>query len=122
MCIRDRGREAEGIYLEFKDGRVVKARARKGEDFLHSMLKIDEGAKRLGEVSFGTNYNIKRFTRNTLFDEKIGGTMHLALGLSLSETGGRNFSSIHWDIVLDMKRGEVYGDGRLIYRDGHFLI
>ncbi|HIE05430.1 MAG TPA: aminopeptidase [bacterium (Candidatus Stahlbacteria)] len=116
------GQEAEGVYLEFKKGKVVKAKARKGERFLLSMINVDDGARRLGEVSFGTNSKIKRFSRNTLFDEKIGKTMHLALGLALVETGGKNFSSVHWDIVLDMKQGEVYGDGKLIYRNGRFLL
>ena len=117
------GREVPDIYLEFENGVVKKASASKDEGFLHAMLSTDEGAKSLGEFAFGTNYGIKIFTKNTLFDEKIGGTIHLALGASIPETGGKNISAIHWDIVLDMRKGgEVYADGELIYKDGKFLI
>lgn len=116
------GREAHNVYLEFKRGKVVKATASKGEDFLISMLDMDKGARRVGEISFGTNYRIKKFTKNTLFDEKIGGTMHLALGASLPKTGGKNVSSLHWDMVLDMKKGEAIADGGVIYRNRKFLI
>jgi aminopeptidase len=84
---------------------------------------MDEGARRLGEAAFGTNYNIQRFTRNTLFDEKIGGTIHLALGSSFDEIGGLNKSALHWDIVNDMRQGgEAYADGQLFYKDGKFLM
>lgn len=117
------GKEVEDVQLWFDQGRVVEARARKGEDFLKAMLDTDEGARRVGELAFGVNYGIQRFTRNTLFDEKIGGTIHLALGASLAEAGGVNQSAIHWDMVCDFRAGgEVYADGRLIYRDGKFLI
>lgn len=118
-----RKREATEVRLRFKSGKVVEAKAVKGEDYLHSMLNLDEGARRIGEFSFGTNYKIQRFTRNTLFDEKIGGTIHIALGASLPESGGKNVSALHWDMVCDLREeGKVYGDGKLIYERGRFLI
>ena len=88
---------------------------------MRKALETDEGAKRVGEVAFGLNYSIDRFTRNVLFDEKIGGTIHLALGSSYPETGGRNVSAIHMDIVRDMKNSRAYLDGDLIYENGRFL-
>jgi aminopeptidase len=116
------GREIEDVKLTFKNGRVVKASASKGEEFLQEILKV-EGADHIGEIAIGTNYAITRFTKNMLFDEKMGGTMHLALGLSIPESGGVNVSAIHWDILKDMKRdGEIYADGKLFYRNGKFLI
>lgn len=117
------GKEVEDILLTFKDGKVVEATAKKGEEFLKEMLAADEGASFVGEIAIGTNYNIKKFTKNILFDEKLGGTIHLAVGASLPETGGLNHSAIHWDMICDMKDGgEIYADGELIYRDGKFLI
>jgi len=117
------GKEAEGIRLAFEKGEVVEAEADKGKDYLRALIATDDGARRLGEFAFGTNYDIQNFTRNVLFDEKIGGTIHLALGASIPETGGKNVSGIHWDIVLNMRKGgEVYADGELIYRDGKFLL
>lgn len=117
-----RGVMIEGVELVFEKGRVVKARASKGEDKLHSILSTDEGARRVGELAFGLNYNINRFTRMILFDEKIGGTMHMALGSSYPDTGGRNNSAIHWDMITDMSKGRVYADGELIYQEGEFLV
>jgi aminopeptidase len=117
------GKEVLNVRLVFKKGRVVEAKADKGEDLLRAMLKTDDGAKRVGELSFGTNYSIQRFTKNTLFDEKIGGTMHVAIGAALPETGGKNKSAIHWDMVCDTRKGfTVYGDGKLIMKNGRFLI
>jgi aminopeptidase len=117
------GREVHDVRLTFKKGAVVKATAAKGEDLLQSMVKTDPGARRVGELAFGTNYSIARFTRNTLFDEKIGGTMHLALGQSLPDSKGTNRSAIHWDMVCDTRKGfTVYGDGKPIQRNGKFLI
>lgn len=117
------GREVEDVRLVFKEGRVVQATAAKGQELLHSLLDMDEGARRLGEVAFGTNYDIGRFSRNILFDEKIGGTVHLALGAGYPETGALNHSSLHWDMVCDMRQhSEVYADGQLIYKDGKFLL
>ena len=117
------GREAEGIRLTFKGGRVTKATASKNEDFLRAMLDTDEGARRVGEFAIGTNAAIQTFTRNTLFDEKIGGTIHMALGAAPRESGGVNESGIHWDIVNDMREGgKIYADGKLIYKNGEFRI
>jgi aminopeptidase len=116
------GREVNDIQLTFKKGIVVKATASKGEEFLRSMLAMDPGAKRLGEFAFGTNYGVKTYTKNTLFDEKIGGTIHLAVGTGFPETGSKNKSSLHWDMVCDLrKNGEVYADDELIYKNGRFL-
>jgi aminopeptidase len=116
------GREIDGIRLRFKEGRVVEAEARQGASFLDTVLDLDEGARRLGEVAFGLNYEIDRFTSNTLFDEKIGGTMHIALGSSFKELGGRNESALHWDMVCDLREdGEVYADGELVWKAGRFL-
>ena len=117
------GREADGVQLTFKNGRVTEASATKNQEFLLAMLDTDEGSRRLGEFAIGTNYEITRFTRNTLFDEKIGGTCHMAVGASYPETGGTNRSGIHWDIVCDLKKGgTIEADGKLIYRDGKFMI
>lgn len=116
------GKEVEDIYLEFKGGKVVNAEAKKGEELLHQMLKVDEGASRVGEIAIGTNSGVNRFTKNMLFDEKMGGTIHIALGNSIPETGGENKSSIHWDVLKDMKEGgKIYADGELFYKDGKFL-
>jgi len=114
------GRDVEDIKLTFKDGKVVKASAAKGKELLQQILKID-GANRIGEVAIGTNYGITKFTKSMLFDEKMGGTMHIAIGASLPETGGLNRSAIHWDILKDMKQGEIYADRKLFYKDGKFL-
>ena len=118
-----RGKEVAGIVLTFEKGNVVKASADKGDDLLQEMLNTDEGAKRIGEVALGTNYGITRFTKNILFDEKIGGTIHVALGRSILGTRGRNNSAIHWDLVKDMRaEGRIYADGELFYENGTFLI
>ncbi len=117
------GREIKDIRLEFSGGKVVSARAAEGEELLHQLLEADEGARYLGEVAVGMNRGIDRFTRNMLFDEKIGGTVHLALGRAYPESGGRNESSIHWDMLCDMRDGgEILADGEVIYREGEFLI
>ncbi|HEY3246754.1 MAG TPA: aminopeptidase [bacterium] len=117
------GREVDGVELTFEDGRVASARAEKGEDFLHAMLDIDPGARYLGEFAFGTNYDIQRFTRNILFDEKIGGSLHMALGAGYPETGSKNESGLHWDMICDLRNGtEVTADGEVIYKDGRFAI
>jgi len=113
------GREVQNVRLTFRQGKVIEAKADKGEEYLTAMLDLDSGARYVGEIAFGTNYSIKRFTKNTLFDEKIGGTMHIALGASLPETGGRNKSSLHWDMVCDTRKGfTVYGNGRPIMKNG----
>jgi aminopeptidase len=116
------GRVVEGVELRFEGGEVVEAHARRGEAFLKEMLAVDDGARRIGEFAFGMNEAVTEFTLNTLFDEKIGGTMHLALGKAYPETGGLNASALHWDLVCDLReRSEVYADGELVYRDGRFL-
>ncbi len=117
------GREVTDVRLTFQGGRVTEATAAKGQAFLAQMLDIDEGARRLGEFAFGLNYDIQQWTRNILFDEKIGGTLHMALGAAYPETRGTNQSGLHWDMILDLRGNgaEVYGDGEPIYRDGRFL-
>ena len=114
------GVRVEDVALRFEDGKVVEASAGEGEEFLTSVLDTDDGARYVGEVAFGLNYAVDRFTGNTLFDEKIGGTMHVAVGQSYPHTGGRNRSAIHWDMVVDLREGEVYVDGELCYKKGHF--
>lgn len=117
------GREVDGVELTFEEGRVVAASARKNEAFLHRMLDTDEGARYLGEFAIGTNFGIQQFTKNILFDEKIGGTFHMALGAGYPETGSLNRSAIHWDMICDMRDGgEIWVDGDLLYRNGAFAI
>jgi aminopeptidase len=119
----DSGYEVEDVRLWFEDGKVMKATAAKNEDYLLKMLDADEGARRVGEFAIGTNTGITRFTKNTLFDEKIAGTFHLAVGMSLPEAGGQNQSAIHWDMVCDLRDGgEIYVDDVLFYQNGEFLI
>ncbi len=117
------GREVIGIRLKFKDGRVIDASADKNEEFLTAMLNTDHGARLLGELGIGVNYGIKRFSKDILFDEKIGGTVHLAVGRSYEEAGGKNDSAIHWDMIKDLRRGGMlYIDDRLIQKNGRFVI
>ena len=116
------GREVTDVWLRFRDGKVVDADAGKGKDFLFKMMDQDEGGRILGEVAIGTNYSIRRFTRNTLFDEKIGGTVHMALGASLPESGGKNKSALHWDMVCDLRQGgRIEADGKTIAKNGRFM-
>ncbi|MDR5659149.1 aminopeptidase [Serpentinicella sp. ANB-PHB4] len=116
------GKEIENIYLEVKKGKVVKATASKGEALLHALLDTDEGSRYFGEVAIGTNYGIKQFTRNMLFDEKIGGTVHMAIGDAMGEAKGKNKSAIHWDMLCDMRtQGEIFADGELFYKNGKFI-
>jgi aminopeptidase len=117
------GRELVGIELEFKQGVVTSARADEGEDYLLAMLGLDDGARRLGELGLGLNDGIDQFTGTILFDEKIGGTVHLALGSSYPETGGQNESALHWDLIVDTRsRGRITADGRLVMENGRWLI
>lgn len=117
------GREVEGVQLEFRKGKAVSIKAGRNKEFLDAMLATDPGATRIGEIAIGTNYGIKRFTHNVLFDEKIGGTCHMAMGASIPEAGGVNKSGIHWDMVTEMKKGgEILADGKIIYRNGKFTI
>lgn len=116
------GREVAGIELTFEDGKVVKATAEKNEDFLQTMLNTDDGARYLGEFAIGTNWGIQRFTKSILFDEKIGGTVHMALGSGYPETGSLNKSSIHWDMICDMRKdGRIWVDDELFFEKGHFV-
>jgi len=116
------GREVHDIELIFEKGRVVDAKASKNEEFLIGMLDQDDGARNLGEIAIGTNYNIKEYSKNTLFDEKIGGTFHAAVGAGYPETGNENESGLHWDMVCDLRTGgEITVDGEVISRDGKFL-
>ena len=108
------GREVSGVRLRFEAGRVVDASAERGEEYLLKLLDTDEGARRLGELGIGTNYGIDRGTREVLLDEKIGGTVHMAVGTSYPESGGDNESAVHTDLVCDLRLGgklEVDGDG-----------
>jgi aminopeptidase len=117
------GREVEDVTLWFEKGKVVKATAAKNEAFLHKMLDTDEGSSRLGEFAFGTNFGVKRFVKNMLFDEKIGGTVHMAIGMGYPESGSRNESAIHWDMLCDLRSGgEVRVDGELFAKDGEYLL
>jgi aminopeptidase len=116
------GRQVDDVRLRFRGGEVVEATATRGEGFLQEMVALDEGARRVGELAFGLNDAVRVFTRNILLDEKIGGTMHLALGSAYPECGGTNRSALHWDMICDLRSGsEVYADGELVYRDGRFL-
>jgi aminopeptidase len=117
-----RGQEVHDVRLRFKAGKVVDASASKGEAFLLQMIDQDKGGRFVGELALGTNYSIKDFTRNTLFDEKIGGTFHMALGAGYPETGSRNKSGLHWDMVCDLRQGGVVeADGKVISRNGRFV-
>jgi aminopeptidase len=116
------GQEVENVRLRFEGGRVVHAEATVGDDYLRALIETDDGAGRLGEVAFGLNYEIDRFTRDILFDEKIGGTMHVALGGGFDDAGTQNTSDLHWDLICDLRgEGEVYADGELVWRAGNFL-
>jgi aminopeptidase len=117
------GKEVAGVRLQFKKGRVVKATAEKNQDFLVKTLATDRGASRVGEFAIGTNEGITRFTREILFDEKIGGTIHMALGAGYPETGSKNKSAIHWDMVCDLRDGgEIWVDDVLLHKNGKFAV
>ena len=117
------GREVAGVRLRFESGRVVDAGAERGEEYLIKLLDTDEGARRLGELGIGTNYGIDRGTREVLLDEKIGGTVHMAVGRSYPESGGVNESAVHTDLVCDLRQGgEISVDGEPMQRDGRFVV
>jgi aminopeptidase len=117
------GREVARVRLRFEGGKVVDASAERGEDYLISMLDTDDGARRLGELGIGTNFGITRGTRNVLLDEKIGGTVHLAVGASYPETGGTNESAVHTDLVCDLRQGgRLEVDGELLQEHGRFVV
>ncbi len=116
------GREVHGIELWFEGGRVVKAKAEKNEAFLLAMLDQDAGARALGEIAIGTNYSVTQYSKNTLFDEKIGGTFHAAVGEGYPETGNTNQSALHWDMVCDLRTGgTIEADGQVISENGRFV-
>ena len=116
------GREVSGIRLAFRKGKVVEASAEKNESILTEMLDADPGARILGEFGIGANAGVTDFTRDILLDEKMGGTIHLAIGRSYPESGGRNHSAVHWDMIKDLrKEGELYLDGRPALRTGHLF-
>ncbi len=117
------GREVAGVRFRFERGRVVDASAERGEQFLLEMLDTDDGARRLGELGIGTNFGITRGTGEILLDEKIGGTVHLAVGRSYPDTGGRNESAIHWDMICDLREGgRITVDGTVLQEDGRFAV
>lgn len=117
------GREVDGVELRFEDGKVVEASAEKNEGFLLKTLDTDESARYLGEFAVGTNNGIDRFTKSILYDEKIGGTIHMALGRGYPETGSKNVSAIHWDMICDMRDGgKIWVDGELLYDSGKFTV
>ncbi|HSL85475.1 MAG TPA: aminopeptidase, partial [Bacteroidales bacterium] len=116
------GKEIQGIRLKIEKGRIVEASAEKGEELLLTILDTDEGARTFGELAIGTNYGIKNITKNILFDEKIGGTFHMAIGDSFPEAGGENKSVIHWDMIGELrKEGKIYADGELFHERGQFI-
>jgi aminopeptidase len=117
------GREVSGVRLRFEAGKVVDASAQRGEEYLTALLDTDEGARRLGELGIGTNYGIDRGTREVLLDEKIGGTVHMAVGTSYPESGGENESAVHTDLVCDLRLGgKLEVDGVVMQEDGKFLV
>jgi aminopeptidase len=115
------GKHIKNIRLEINEGYITRWSAEEGQEVLDSLFKI-EGSRYFGEIAIGTNYNIKKFTNNILFDEKVGGTIHMAIGASYPETGGKNKSSIHWDLITDMNKGCIFSDETCIYKNGNFII
>jgi len=118
----EHGQEVTDIELWFENGKVVKETASKNLELLTSQLNIDPGARYLGELGIGTNYGIQRFTKNMLFDEKMGGTIHLAVGAGYPESGSKNESGLHWDMLCDMAESEVTVDGDLFYKNGKAVV
>jgi aminopeptidase len=117
------GRAVSGVELELRDGEVVAARADEGDEHLQAALATDEGARRLGELGIGTNFGIDRAIGAILFDEKIGGTVHMAIGRSYPETGGKNISAVHWDLICDLRRGgRITADGEVVQENGKFVL
>lgn len=117
------GQYVQGIRLEFKDGKVVKASSETNQEFFKTVLEMDEGATRLGEFAVGVNYGVTGFSGDILFDEKIGGTIHIALGRAYAECAGVNQSALHWDLIKDMRQeGEIYLDGKKVFEKGKLLV
>mgnify|MGYP001263125225 CR=1 FL=1 len=115
--------EVDGVEFKFENGKVAQATAKKNQEYLLTQLDSDEGARYLGEFAIGTNFGIQKFTKNILFDEKIGGTMHMAVGAGYPETGSKNKSAIHWDFICDMRQdSEIWVDGELFYKNGAFQV
>ena len=118
-----RGNSAQGVHLWIENGKIVKAQAERGEEFLNAMINMDEGSHGIGEIAIGTNDEIQEITGNILFDEKIGGAIHMAMGASYPETGGKNVSGLHWDLIKNMKNGgKIFADDKLIYENGKMII
>jgi len=116
------GKEVEEVRLYVRDGYIEKWEARRGKEFLDHIFSL-KGARRFGEAAIGTNTSIDRITKNILFDEKMGGSVHMAIGQSYLQAGGKNESSVHWDMITDMRQGgQILADGELVYEDGGFLI
>ncbi len=117
------GKEFHKVRLEFAGGRVIKATATKGQEDLNKILDMDDGARIVGELGIGNNFKISKFTKNILFDEKIGGSIHLALGNGYKETGSKNESALHWDMIKDLRKGgELWFDDKLVQKDGKWLV
>ncbi len=117
------GRAVSGIEIRFENGKVVKATAETNDDLLQAQLNTDAGARYLGEFAIGTNFGINRFTGNILFDEKIGGTVHMAIGMGYPDTGSKNNSAVHWDMICDMRNDStIHVDGELFYKNGEFVV
>ncbi|WP_041076342.1 aminopeptidase [Thermotoga caldifontis] len=117
------GKLMQGVYLVWRDGELVEAKASTNEDFLKGLVKTDEGASKIGEFAIGTNPKLYHFCHDLLLDEKIYGTIHIALGRAYPKVGGTNRSVIHWDIVKDLRQqGEIYLDGELIFKNGEILL
>jgi len=116
-----KNKEVIDVQLWLENGKIIKEKASKGQSFLTEILNSDMGARIVGELGIGTNYGIRRFTKNMLFDEKIGGTIHIAVGHGFPEAGGTNVSSVHWDMLCDMSEGEILVDGEVFYKNGKFV-
>ncbi len=116
------GKEVSDVFLRFENGKVIEARATKNEDFLHEMLATDENSSYVGEFGIGCNPRINKFTKDLLFDEKINGTIHLALGMAYKQNGGGNDSALHWDIVKDMHKARIILDGKVVQENGEWRI
>lgn len=117
------GRQIEDIRLRFENGKVIDATAARNEEYLVQTLDTDAGARYLGEFAFGTNFDIQQFTKNILFDEKIGGTVHMAVGRGYPETGSKNESAIHWDMICDLRQGgQITVDGEIFQKGGRFVV
>jgi aminopeptidase len=116
------GRAVEGIELKFQEGKVVEASSKTNQDLLYAQLDADANSRYLGEFAIGTNFGIQQFTGNILFDEKIGGTVHMAIGAGYPDTGSVNRSAVHWDMICDMRHdSEMHVDGELFYKNGAFV-